>query len=251
MHDLLKLIKERQSTRTPYDPERPVTKGHLARILEAGSWAPTAHNMQNFEIMVVDDKETLDMIKNIQFPASETFIRENYLQLSFSEEELERKKTGVLGTMFPKSWLHPVFVPKGENEEEEEEHPLTERHNQMLDCATLVLVLYDPRHRAPASEGDFLGIMSIGCVLENMWLMATALGIGFHVVSALSGFYTENEIKKMLHIPDHLSIAISFRLGYPTAVGKYLRVRRDVEDFTHYNQYGNRDIGDEMDFLNQ
>ena len=28
------------------------------------------------------------------------------------------------------------------------------------------------RKRAPASEGDALGIMSLGCVMQNMWLMA-------------------------------------------------------------------------------
>lgn len=239
MQGLLKLIKERQSSRTPYDPLRPISKEDLRQILEAGSWAPTAHNMQNFEVVVVDDKKILKDIANIQFPTSETFIRENYQQLSFSEEELKKKKTGVLGTMFPKSWLNPAFVPN-RADDDEVEHPLMERHNQLLTCPTLVMVLYDSSRRAPASEGDFLGIMSLGCVLENMWLMASSLGIGMHIVSALSGIYAENEIKRMLNIPDHLSIAISFRLGYPTASVKYLRVRRDVDDFMHYNHFSNR-----------
>jgi len=237
MQELLKLIKERQSSRTPYDPQRPVGKEEIRQILEAGSWAPTAHNMQNFEVIVVDDKKLLKDIGDIQFPTSETFIRENYKQLSFSEEELKKKKTGVLGTMFPKSWLNPVFEPD-RVDDDEVEHPFLQRHNQLLTCAMLVLVLYDSSKRAPASEGDFLGIMSIGCVLENMWLMASFLGIGLHIVSALSGDYVENEIRQMLNIPAHLKIAISFRLGYPTASVDYLRVRRDVDDFMHYNGYG-------------
>lgn len=243
MQELLKLIKERQSTRTPFDKELQVPKLDLIQILEAGSWAPTAHNMQNFEVVVVDDKKILDEIRNIQFPSSETFIRENYLQLSFSEEELKKKKTGVLGTMFPKSWLHPVFVPLRAEEDEEDdetEHPLMERHEQLLSCPVLMIVLYDHTKRAPASEGDFLGIMSLGCVLENMWLMASSLGIGFHVVSSLSGYYAENEIRNILNIPAHLNIAVSFRLGYPVAPVKYLRVRRDVGDFTYHNQFGKK-----------
>jgi len=241
MQELLKLIKGRQSARIPFDTNRRVSKEHMQQILEAGSWAPTAHNMQNFEVLVVDEKRKLEAIRNIEFPTSETFIRENYLQLSFSEEELRKKKTGVLGTMFPKSWLNPVFIP-GRADDDETEHPLSERHNSMLPCPALVMMLYDRSRRAPASKGDFLGVMSLGCVLENMWLMASSLGIGLHIVSSLSGDFVEGEIKRMLHIPHHLSIAVSFRLGYPVAQFKYLRVRRDPVDFVHYNDFENKGL---------
>ncbi len=242
MKELFRLIKKRQSSRTPFDPDRPVEQKDLMQILEAGSWAPTAHNMQNFEALVIDDQHLLKRIENLDFPTSETFIQENYLQLSFSEKELKAKKTGVLSTMFPKSWLHPGLIP--EHSRPEVEHPEFERHHQLLSCPVLVLLLYNPSRRAPASEGDFLGIMSLGCVLENMWLMAASLGIGLHVVSALSGGKVEAELKKMLQIPDEFRVAISFRLGYPLASPAYLRVRRDVNEFTHFNSFqrGEQDI---------
>ena len=104
MNEMLKLIEERHSSRVPFDRERPIAMGDLRQILEAARWAPTAHNMQNFEIIVVDDKELLDKIGNIQSQISEEFLRENYQQLSFSEEELRQKKVGILGAMFPPSW---------------------------------------------------------------------------------------------------------------------------------------------------
>ena len=238
MTDILNLIKERQSSRVPFDTDRPVKKKDLQKILEAGSWVPTAHNMQNFEIVVVDDKKTLEKISNIKQPLSLTFIKENYKQLSFSVEELKRKKTGVLGMMFPPSWRKPDLKLK----DLEMNGDSTNSHNQMLSTPLLLLVLYDPARRAPASEGDFLGIMSLGCMMENMWLMANSLGIGFHVVSSLSGSNVEKEIKKMLKIPAHLMIAISYRLGYPIAPAKYLRIRRDINDFCHNNIYGNKGI---------
>ena len=77
------------------------------KILNAARWTPSAHNMQNFEIVVVDDKKLLTAMSGIKQPPNLTFIRENYQQLSFSEEELRRKKVGILGTMFPKSWQTP------------------------------------------------------------------------------------------------------------------------------------------------
>jgi nitroreductase len=241
MLDLLKLIKKRQSSRVPFDSQKSISKLEIQKILEAGSWAPTAHNMQNFEVVVVDDKKLLEKIRNIEFPASETFIQENYLQLSFSEEDLKKKKTGVLASMFPKSWQTPnlLLERKGKSEDV---HPSKDSHNQLLNCAALLIIVYNPAIRAPASPGDFLGIMSIGCVLENMWLMATELGIGFHVVSALSDSTAETTIKQMLNIPDHLKIAISFRLGYPLASSKYLRVRRDISAFARYNNFTNQEI---------
>jgi hypothetical protein len=91
----------------PFDPERPVPLAGLEQILEAARWSPTAHNMQNFEILVVDAKDRLAKLGDISSPASEVFIRENYDQLAFSEEELLRKKVGILGTMFPEAWRAP------------------------------------------------------------------------------------------------------------------------------------------------
>jgi nitroreductase len=97
MRDVLTLIRERQSARMPFEAERSIGKQDLRQIMEAGRWAPTAHNMQNFEIIVVDDKNLLQAIGNIKHSVSDTFLQENYQQLSFSEEELRRKKSWAFG----------------------------------------------------------------------------------------------------------------------------------------------------------
>jgi nitroreductase len=77
--------------------------------------------------------------------------------------------------------------------------------------------------------------------MENMWLMAHSLGIGLHIVSSLSDDTVEKEVKSILNIPQHLKIAFSCRLGFPIAAqSESLRVRRDVEDFTYINQFGNK-----------
>jgi nitroreductase len=108
---------------------------------------------------------------------------------------------------------------------------------QINSSSVLCIVLFNSERRAPASEGDFLGAISLGCVMENMWLMTQSLGIAFHVVSSLSQSKVEKRMKQLLNIPTNLKIAFSFRLGYPLSPLKYLRVRRDIKDFTHYNGY--------------
>jgi nitroreductase len=236
MNDLLKLMKERHSSRVFFDPNRVVSKDDLRKILEAGSWAPTAHNMQNFEVIIVDDKNLIGTIAGLKAPISLTFIRENYKQLSFSVEELKKKKTGVLGAMFPPAWRKPHI--------KKEDVKITDRdlfmQEELNSTPVLGIVLYDPFRRAPASSGDFLGIISLGCVMENMWLMANSLGIDFHIVSSLSNGSMKRGIKKLLNIPASLVIAYSFRLGYAVNSTEYLRVRREVNDFTHHNEYSKK-----------
>lgn len=237
MKELLKLIQERHSARYSYDAERRIPKDHLKQITEAARWTPTAHNMQNFELIIVDDKKLLKAIGKIKRPVSEAFVRENYKLLSFSEEELRRKKVGILGTSFPKAWLKPDYRAS----EDPDAESMTFGNIIPLSSA-LLIVLYDPRKRAPASEGDFLGHISLGCMMENMWLMANSVDISCHIVSSLSAYEAEKEIKKLLNIPAYLKIAFSLRLGYIKSKPKLIRVRRDIEDFTHHNTFDKKGI---------
>jgi nitroreductase len=209
----------------------------LKQILEAAKWAPTAHNMQNFEVMVVDDKATLKKIGNIKSRISEEFLRENYEQLSFSKDELLKKRTGIMGTMFPPSWVDPSKMA-----EVAREATPTSLTQSIRGSPTLLFVIYDSRKRAPASLGDVLGFISLGCVMENMWLMAQALGVGFQILSSFSSPPVEMEIEQILGVPEHMKIAFVCRLGYPVGPSSYLRVRREIEDFTHHNKLGSKGI---------
>lgn len=234
MSEILKIIQERHSARTAFDPQRRIRKEDLLQVLEAGRWAPTAHNMQNFEIVVIDEPELLAAIGAIQCPISKTFLRENYKQLAFSKKELIAKKTGILASVFPRSWITPGAKAS---------HVAVPLSRTIQGSPALLVVLYDTKKRAPASKGDVLGMMSLGCVMENMWLTAQSLGIAFHVMSVFSAIPVENKVKALLEIPSYLKIAFACRLGYAIpARGKYIRVRRDIEDFTHYNRFNNRGL---------
>ena len=234
MDNQLKIIQERHSTRAYFDPDKPVPEGDIKKILEAGRWAPTAHNMQNFEIIVIDDPKVLEKLGSIPTCPSPEFIRENFDQLSMTEEELRRKKVGILGTQFPPAWRDKAKLEEAMNDKT----PGTLSETIKGSPAVLVVV-YDTGKRAPASEGDVLGTLSLGCVMENMWLMAHTLGVGFQIMSAFSG-PVQNDIKKILDIPDHLAVSFGVRLGYPTTRSAYVRVRRDPESFLYRNAYGKK-----------
>ncbi len=59
--DFNELVKARQSNRA-FDPQKPVEKEKLARILEAGRLAPSACNSQPWHFIVVDDSELKERV---------------------------------------------------------------------------------------------------------------------------------------------------------------------------------------------
>ena len=235
INEIQRIIRERQSARVPFEANRKISKENLEQILDAARWSPTAHNMQNFDVIVVDDIEVLEIIGALKSRISEVFLRENYEQLSFSKEELLKKKTGILSAMFPSAWIDPAKM--GDVVRECSPMPLTQ---SIRGSPCLLIVVYNPQKRAPASEGDVLGFVSLGCVMENMWLMAQSLGISLQILSTFATPAIEKELKKILSIPEPLKIAYSCRLGYPIGATKYLRVRRDTADFAHFNKFGNK-----------
>jgi len=154
--------------------------------------------------------------------------------LSFSEDEPLLKKTGILSAAFPPSWRTPSDW--GMIARESELAPLS---CTIRGSSVRCVVIYDPRKMAPVSEGDALEFMSLGCVMENMWIVAQGLGIGFHMVSAFGWGLVEDEVKRALEIPESMKIAYAVRLGYPASEPqKYLRVRRDIDGFTYHDRFG-------------
>jgi nitroreductase len=230
---------QRHTCRAAFDPKRKIPEPDMQRILDATRWAPTGHNMQNFEIIAVDDKHCLAEISSIQLPPTETFIREHYHQLSLSEAELLRRTTGLSASMFPESWQE-AEAAAAEHDSAAVQHTYVGRTIQK--CPMLLVVVHDSRLKAPASEGDALGLMSLGCVMQNLWLMAENLGISMQILSAFGANAVEDQVQRILAIPKHMKIAFAARLGYPVTVSEsYLRVRRKIQEFTHRNRYSVRE----------
>ena len=236
MDGVLELIQKRRSERVPFDPKRLVPKEDVKRILEAARWASTPHNMQNYEIVVVDDKKVIEELGAIKFRVTEAFLRESYDLLSFSEDELRRKGTGIMASGFPPAWTDPAKF-----REVVETVPPQPLSLSIAGSPLLMMVLFDPKRRAPGSESDFQGIIGLGSVMENMWLESTSLGIGARLLVAFGEPLIEGEVKQVLGVPEEIRIAYGLRLGYPVGGrDNSPRVRRELNAFTHHNRYGSR-----------
>jgi hypothetical protein len=80
---------------------------------------------------------------------------------------VDKVKTGILGAMFPPEWVDPERM--SEAAKKTESMPLAQ---SVRGSPTLLFIVYDSGKRAPASHGDVLGFISLGCLMENIWLMA-------------------------------------------------------------------------------
>jgi nitroreductase len=236
---LLVLIRKRHSTRGAFNPDRGVTTQQVKLILEAARWAPTPDNMQNFAIVVVDDKERLEAIGKIPAEMSETYLKETAEHISFSEEGLKHRKTGTLASIYPRAWTDP----EAWNPESDARSQLTVLGRAILEPQVLLVVLYDSSIHSPDSKGDALGLMGLGCVMENMWLMSQSEGLGMHILTVFRNGAVEKQVQHTLQIPPLMKIAFACSLGYPANPAEpYLRVRRELEDFVHHNQFGHKDV---------
>jgi nitroreductase len=233
------LIRKRHSSRGEFNPDRNVSKPDLARILEAARWAPTPNNMQNFQVVVVDDPETLTLIGKLPAVMSEAYLKENYELLSTSEVELRNRKIGTLASIYPRAWVDP----EAWNPDSDYRSQLTFLGRALLKPMVLLVVVYDGTTRAPGSEGDALGLMGLGCVMENMWLTAESLDLGMHILTVFSDSQVEADVRRHLKIESQMKIAFACSLGYPAdPTFEGVRVRRDLEDFVHHNVFGKKDV---------
>lgn len=212
------LMASRHSSRAPFDPTWHVAPRELAHLVEAARWAPSPHNMQNFQLVIVESPAVLADLGAIEVPASPVFLAESARHVAPSIEVLEQRQTGILATSLPPAHLRR----------------LTEL---IAGAPLLIVVLFDPTQRAPASEHDMLGMMGLGCMLENMWLVAQVLHLDLQVLSSLAQGSVASEVERVLGIPPPWQIAYGLRIGHAVVPVSAPRIRRDVQRFVHRDHF--------------
>ncbi|WKD60511.1 5,6-dimethylbenzimidazole synthase [Corynebacterium ciconiae DSM 44920] len=151
--ELFDAISRRRDVRAEYTGER-IDAASLRRILEAGHHAPSVGNSQPWDFVVVQDPARLE---------------------AFAEHVAGRRR---------------AFAESLPEERKEVFNPI--KIEGIRESGTGIVVTYDPERGGPNILGrhtiDETGLMSVTLAIENMWLAATALGVGMGWVS----FYEED-----------------------------------------------------------
>lgn len=111
--------------------------------------------------------------------------------------------------------------------------------NKFVPQAPVLVVIAIEKTRVVTQIGGLLKkrdfpLIDIGIIAEHFCLQATELGLG----TCMLGWFDEQRIRKLLHIPNQIRIGLVISLGYPPP-GYRLRnkQRKKVEDMCSFNRY--------------
>jgi len=191
------LIRSRRSVRR-YEPE-PVPPAVLRRVLEAGTWAPSAHNRQPWRFVVLTEPP--------------------------SREALARR----MGEL-----LRSARTADGDSAADIE-GDVSRSYNRIAGAAAAIVVFltmedmdtYPDARRAHAEE--LMAVQAAAMATQNLLVAAHAEGLGACWMCA--PLFCQEEVGTALGVPAHWQAQALITLGYPASKGKPAN-RRPLSDVT-------------------
>ena len=210
---LLDLVTTRASIRK-LKPD-PIPDEDVTKILEVGRWAMSGANSQPWEFIVVKDPATKAELFRAYNEENQEFIYWMEQQRVF---ELRHPSYQM---------VHEDAVQKQRLSKGFSEAPVLIVHlgDGRRQWGTVQGAMTFGRHQTHLSDG-----MANAAML--MHLAAASLGLGSQHVT----IHIEEPFKRILGVPDLLSLPLIMPVGYP-AVEPMRGVRRELEDMVHYERY--------------
>jgi len=172
--DMLDLIRKRRTIRK-YTLDK-VPKEVIDAVIEAGRWAPSAHNLQPWKFVVIENEEKIQtMAAALERKANELFSGFNIV---IRDTAMNMRNARQMIAVYSKGTVTKKFAKFG----------------------------------APYNEiGNIYEIQSVANAIENMLLYIESAGLGAAVYGM--ALFCRSEINKILGQSDKLMAVISF--GYP------------------------------------
>ncbi len=225
MH-LFDAIKRRRTTNSAFQP-RPVAPEHIRTILEMAAHAPSHFNSQPWRFIVVQEAARRRRIGDVAGESMRllmeegTFWRRYSRYFRFSQTEVDQTSDGIHLDNMPgvlKPFVRYVFSPKGGALMNKFQVPrvLGNDAHKLVSSSPLLLGITLTRQEYREGELSALySVISLGAVIQTIWLTATALGIGMQFVSTPMEVEGQWEkIVELLQVPDDQALLVLFRLGY-------------------------------------
>lgn len=172
--EIFETISQRRSIRR--FKKEDIDESLILKIIQAGVWAPSAGNLQSWELVLVKNPQS----------------REKLSEAAYMRDFISQAPV--------------VMVP----------------------CVNLRVsgAIYGNR------GVELYSIQDVSCAVENMLLMAHALGLG----ACWVGAFDEQQVTNLLGTPSYVRPVALVPMGYPDEK-PYPPPRRDLDDFLHYEIY--------------
>jgi nitroreductase len=203
---LLDLVKKRRSTRK-FKPD-PVPAGYIEKIIEVARWAPSGFHTQPWEFVVIDKQEVRQAIIYVLDRHAPPITKDDTGGGSLNTSRLSFRDAPVFIILLS-DWRAKVGLPG---------------HPKEVDGR--VTKIYDS---------------SLASVFLYMHLAAASLGLASQWYSAAANPEAEREIKRIIGIPESLTIYDMMVLGYQ-GVPPDTKEVRDFDGMVHYNDCGIQDF---------
>ncbi|EWM14202.1 5,6-dimethylbenzimidazole synthase [Kutzneria sp. 744] len=208
MHPLYDVLYRRRDTRREFTGE-PIEPAVLERVLRAAHAAPSVGLSQPWDFVLVSDERVRREFRD------HVLAERGVFQASLDPER---------ATVFDRIKIEGV-----------------------LESSLGVVVCYDPSRGSPAVLGRHAiadaGLYSVCLAIENLWLAATAEGLGVGWVS----FYREDFLRRLLGVPAGVRPVAWLCLGsvrdlpeVPDLERHGWRERLPLDDVVHHERYGQR-----------
>lgn len=254
--DVLEAIVNRRTTNAAF-ADKKVSEEHIELLIKMASYAPSHFNSQPWRFIVVTDESVIGKIAKIagdsmaQLMEDGRFWKQYRKYLRFSKEEIDKMKTGIYIDHMPrilKPFAKSIFSEGGGKVMAKFKVPkiLGKDEEKLVAGSPMLLVILLTKDEYKKEElSGLYSVISMGAVIQNLWLTTTALGMGMQFIST-PGEIPENwnAIVKMLAVPDDYEMMAIFRMGYvdpemkrPTIDWKSSQ-RKGVEELAFRDKWG-------------
>ncbi|CAA9276715.1 MAG: Nitroreductase [uncultured Chloroflexia bacterium] len=224
--DLYEMIRTRRTTNGAFKPD-PVAPEHVRTLLEMASHAPSHFNSQPWRFIVVQDQQRRTAVAEIAGQSMRMLMEEGSFwkryskYFRFSKDDVERTADGIHFDNMPsvlKPFARYVFSPKGGAVINKFQVPRVLGHDAHKLVASSPLLLGITLARSEYQPEDLSGlysVISLGAVIQTIWLTANSLGMGMQFISTPMEVEGQWEkIVALLEVPDDQALLVLFRLGY-------------------------------------
>ncbi len=253
--NVLDAITQRRSHRGTFQ-KRDIETDDLEKLIEAARWTPSPFNVQPWELLLIQEASGKSALAELtehavieQFKDAK-FLDDNSRWMRLTEKEWQELGDGVLladHVTLPKPLQHaPEKLLQGLLENAKAftllghlgagKIPAKEISLQVREAPLLMLVTMNCKRYPPGEGGTRWMWLSMGMLIQNILLAATALGIGVQFVSApLERSADRERMRRLFNVPIFHELITLLRLGYVEKETENA-VRLPTSEFVHFEK---------------
>lgn len=224
--DLFDAIMKRKTTNTAF-AERKISREHKELLIRMASHSPSHFNSQPWRFILVEDENIINNIAKIagdsmvQLMDDGRFWKQYRKYFRFSEEEMEKTKDGIHIDHLPaylKPFAKSIFSEAGGKiiSKFKVSRILGNDEEKLVATSPLLFVILLTKEEYKKEElSGFYSVISMGAVIQTLWLCTTAVGMGMQFISTPGEIPDNwNAISEMLKVSEEYEMMAIFRMGY-------------------------------------